>query len=278
MKCQDISELITAVLDGELRADERPILDDHLRECAQCRNELELHSMAKRVVQQRLKRVTTPPEVAAAIWDNLNHPPAREPLVSIKNLLPFRITRKPLIAFAGVVALILVAVIYRPHPPQPAREAYTGPSEADIIQQTYTNYDHALAGTLTPQVKSRNPEDVKEFLAQRASFSVSVPKMKQYNLMGGSVSKFLQAPVAHVMYKKGESMIYMYQVKLADVLNENNVILPTDIKQELLENCTYVRSRQPNSTMLIKIIDSTVCCFVADLPREELIRYIEETH
>ncbi|GEM_PF-1708660 len=276
MECKVVSELIPSVLDGELRADERPSIERHLNECSRCRNELELQSMAKRIVQHRLHRVAAPQELSHRIFSTLQL--ESEPVRGFRwaDIAPFRLSWKPLVAFGGALAIILVVFLMPSSKSQHSHAGYINTSDGDIIYQTYDNFDKLLTGSMAPQISSNDPFDVEQFFAQKANFKVSVPKMKRCKLMGGSYSSFHNAPVAHLVYKRGNSLIYLYQVKLQDVLDENALQLPEDVKQELLANCSYIQNHQPNCTFLIRIVDSTVCCYVADVPKEELLSYVEE--
>ncbi|TAK55517.1 MAG: hypothetical protein EPO24_12080 [Bacteroidetes bacterium] len=274
MNCKEVSELLPVVLDGELRPEERPSIESHLNECATCRNELELHSMAKRIVQLRLQRVPAPPELTARLFDSVQkESEMRHASFSWRNVMPFHLTWKPVAAF-GVV-LVALAMVYL-LPSSKPRHAHTYPYDADIIHQTFNNFDKLVAGTLMPQISSNDYFDVQQFFAQKASFKVEVIKMNPCKLKGGMFSKYNNAQVAHLVYDNGGQPIYVYQVNLRDILDENPLMLPCDVKEELLQTGWYIRSHSTDCTMILRLVDSTVCCAVADLPKEELLSYLND--
>ncbi|MBI3189380.1 MAG: zf-HC2 domain-containing protein [Ignavibacteriales bacterium] len=273
MNCKNVSELITAVLDGELRADERPSIEQHLEQCTHCRNEFELHRMAKRIVQQRLPRVVVPPEVQANIFAQLHQQSLTPAVSSWFNRNPFRFTWKPVVAFAGALAMILLVMFF---PSTKEHHSHAAPSDSDIIHQTYNNFDKMLAGSLLPQISSNDVFDVQRFFEQKASFKVNVPEMKRCRLVGGIFSNYNDAQVAHVLYEYGSEPIYFYQVKLQDVLEGKGLVLPEEVKEELLRTGMYVRHHSTDCTLIVRIVDSTVCCTMADINKEELLDYITE--
>ncbi len=179
MDCKIVSELIPSVLDGELRADERPSVERHLNECSQCRNELELQSMAKRIIQYRLPRVTAPPELSQRIFSSLQL--ESEPVRGFRwaDIAPFRLSWKPLVAFGGALALILLVFLMPGSKAPHTHVGYQAPNDGDIIHQTYDNYDKLLTGSMAPQISSNDQFDVQQFFAQKADFKVNVPKMKK---------------------------------------------------------------------------------------------------
>ena len=278
MNCNDVSELIPSVLDGELRADERIAVEQHLNACPRCHKELELHSMTKRLIQQRLHRIPAPPELVNQIFTSLAGDSVPERSTPFRDLVPFRITWKPIAAFAGVLAVFVILLLLPSSKTPRSHAGFVAPIDDDIIHQTYDNYDKFLTGSMLPQISSNDSFDVQQFFTQKVDFKVNVPKMNRCKLVGGSVSHHRTAPVAHVVYKYGDQMIYLYQVKLQDVLDGNALILPGDVKEELMQNCSYIRNHQPDCTMIIRIMDSTVCCFVADVPREQMLSYIDDNH
>ncbi len=273
MNCKNVSELIPAVLDGELRSEEQPSIQLHLEECTHCRNEFELHRMAKRIVQQRLPRFAVPPEVRKNIFAQLHQQSPELATSSWLQLFPFRLKWKPVAVFSGALAVILLIVFL---PQSKVHHSHAAPSDSDIIHQTYNNFDKMLAGSLLPQISSNDPFDVQQFFEQKASFKVNVPDMKRCRLVGGIFSSYNDAQVAHVLYEYGSEPIYFYQVKLQDVLEGKGLLLPDDVKEELLRNGMYIRHHSSDCTLIVRIVDSTVCCTMADLDKEKLLEYITE--
>jgi hypothetical protein len=229
--------------------------------------------MAKRIVQQRLPHVATPPHIRERIFAQLRQESPQPVRASWFSVNPFRITWKPVAALGGALAIILLMVFY---PQQKVHHSHAAPSDADIIHQTYNNFDKMLAGSLLPQINSEDPFDVQQFFSQKASFKVSVPDMKRCRLVGGIFSKYNDAQVAHVLYEYGSEPIYFYQVKLQDVLEGKGLFLPEEIKEELLRTGMFIRHHSSDCTLIVRIVDSTVCCTMADIDKEDLLEYISE--
>ena len=60
MNCNEFQDLITAEIDGELAEEFKSPLQEHLKNCANCRGEYDLELSTKAFLRRRLKRAETP--------------------------------------------------------------------------------------------------------------------------------------------------------------------------------------------------------------------------
>lgn len=71
MKCQEVSELLVAYLDGEVTPSERTLIQAHLAECNFCRKELTALSATQRCVSQSLQVKTAQAAPSPQAWSRL---------------------------------------------------------------------------------------------------------------------------------------------------------------------------------------------------------------
>lgn len=70
MECKKLQERLSAYLDNEVSGQERRLLEEHLRSCAECRTELEALQAAGDVVKT-LPEVTPSPDFRARFWQKV---------------------------------------------------------------------------------------------------------------------------------------------------------------------------------------------------------------
>ncbi len=123
MRCEEIQERLSAYLDRELEPAERQALEDHLRECAGCRQELALLRQTVSTLQS-LEEMEVSPQLTAAIQAGVSAR-GRSRWQDLASRLFFPIHIKvPLEAMALVLITLGVVYLYRSAPelaqaPQP---------------------------------------------------------------------------------------------------------------------------------------------------------------
>jgi anti-sigma factor (TIGR02949 family) len=271
VNCDEVKEQISPAVDNRLTGDERRAFEHHIGQCPQCRNEFELERMTKRVVMSAIVRSRTPAELSAHIIAQL--PPPSGDIASKSWFERWRAVRmKPvLIAGAlGAVALLLFVSL-----PLNLRHTHTSPNDNNIIHQTLNNYDAILAGTITPEVASSNPAEVKTYFAQRVEYHVRVPKaIDKCQLIGGLVSDYYGKQIAHVVYKYDDEVVYLYQVDMSAVTGEGTLTIPDEAREQLRQTGWYVLSLHPKCNLVMWLVDNTLCTAVADMEKDELISYL----
>lgn len=277
MNCQEVQEYVSAAVDNALNAETRKMFESHIEECARCRNLFELERQTKRLIRQTLKLQTTPDAVSKRILSQISELAEKETEPGISSWRSWISKRSPqprlraafAVGFIAIVALILFVSL-----PFSARHLHTSPEDNDIVHQSFNNFDAVVAGTLKPDVASDNAAEVRKFFATKVDYKVSVPQMKDCTLMGGLVSSYQGKPLAHVVYKHDGEVIYLYQVDMQTVLEGKALTIPANAKEELLRTGWYVQSEHPKCSIVMWMIDSTLCTAVADIDKGELIAYL----
>jgi anti-sigma factor (TIGR02949 family) len=275
--CNEIQDLITAEIDGELAEESKAPLREHLSICPKCKAEYELELSTKAFLRRRLQRAETPSLLRQQITTELaamspSGTGFRDWLEWFGQLTARRSSRVTL-ALGSALAVILILLMVTPSKP---RHLHTSPDDANIIHQAYNNFDGLLAGTLSPQVSSDDPAVIRNFFASRVNFNVNCPKHKRFKLVGGGCSKYNNEPVANVVYKKGRDIIYLYEANYRCVANGAHLNLPPEALSQLRTTGWYVENHQPDCTLAIWLVDSTVCCAIADMSQDNLLAFLKD--
>ena len=126
MKCQEVSDLLLAYLDGEVTSSERALVQAHLAACAACRGELAAWGAIQGRVQRFLWAKAAPAHPSPQAWSRLEarlarearpsslrrsawHQPVATVVAHVRNTLIGGMSMKRSFAL-GAVALLIVAL------------------------------------------------------------------------------------------------------------------------------------------------------------------------
>ncbi len=150
MRCDEAQELITARVDNELSADERVMINAHLKTCADCALAFEQESVLKRQIQASSREVTAPLALRREIESKLA---SRESKQAARFGAWFEaFTWRP--AFALAAVLIVVASLLYVKWPVP-----------NVGMAALATHQKILSGTTT-LVRSNSPLEVRRELAR----------------------------------------------------------------------------------------------------------------
>ena len=274
MQCKDFQELITAEIDGELADLAKTPLQEHLRNCTKCSADFELERSTKAFLKRHLKHVETPPLLRRQITADLAAQASAWGRAGswLKELFVHRSTRS-ILALGSALALIMILLMVTP--PKP-RHSHTHPDDANIIHQTFNNFDGVLSGKLAPQVSSDDPAVLRTYFESRVNFKVDCPRHKHSRLVGGICSHYNDEPVANVLYRNDQDIIYLYETNYRCVAHGKRLNLPPHALSQLQATGWYFENPGPECTLAVWIVDSTVCCAVADMSQEKLLALLTE--
>jgi len=267
--CTKALELLSASLDNELDRASEALVQNHIRICTRCRTEYELEKLTRDAVRRTFKRVRVPADLSAVIAARLESElePAESP--SFFRAFISKPLAKTALSMSVAVAVFLLFVVTIPS--TNARHTHAVPNDGNIIHETYSSFDGMMNGT-APQFTSSDPNAVKEFLASNANFPANVPPLKRCRLMGASYSKDHNEPVAHIVYKFGNDVVYVYETRFSSIMNGGGLNLPPEVQREMARNGWYVENHVPNCTLIVwKGDTATVCCALAEMNKQRLV-------
>lgn len=153
---------------------------------------------------------------------------------------------------------------------RPAKTKY----EAVFIKESLRNYHAVCEGKITLQYKTNSFEELDKFFhANGIHYNIVHPKIKA-DLLGGVVSEEDGKKSAHLVFKHGDTLLYMWEIDLDD-----NVIRHTSFQDNvwnLLRKGEWLwdTATEDSTTVVFWEDDKhghrTLCSVVATLPQKEL--------
>jgi anti-sigma factor (TIGR02949 family) len=270
--CREFQELISSAVDRYLRREVQEEFDEHARACGHCRFEYEAERSTKQLLRNRAGMVAVPRELQSAILQQIR----RETEAPAGGRAPWRSFVRPGIAF--VATAVVVLFIVRPPRSQQSlpRAALAGFGPNNVVVQSLENFHKALRGEITPQVVSAENARVREFFSGKTEFPVRVPVMQRCTLIGGVLNQHRGAPLAHLMYRAGGDLIYLYQACWATVQRGVELEVTPEARDALLKTGWYDRSVPDSDAVILWKSGPTLCVAVSHMDRRELLAYLQQ--
>jgi anti-sigma factor RsiW len=272
VNCNDVAELIPAAVDGEIGQELLGSVNQHFEACPSCREEFELQQMTKRVLRNYFVRSAAPESTTGRI---------RQMIADERTKIsasPGGKTPRSTIGFmwaAGFIAVAALLFIFIT--PSKSHHSHTQPHDGNIIHQVYNNFDGVLDGKVKPAIMTDDPQAVKAYFKPMVDFDVKVPIMRKYHLIGAVCSQYHHKCVAQLIYQGSQDMVYLYQVGCSSVLDqESGFTLPPETMKQISQSGWYVENHLPDCSLAIWIVDSTICCALADINKDVLMASLNE--
>jgi anti-sigma factor RsiW len=204
--CDDLSVDLPRYLDDDLSEEELKYVRAHLDTCVYCHDRLERERALSRFLDESRPLYSAPAElrihVSAAIERNSAR--SRSRWDWWRRASPLVLNWKMLVPAALVVALCLMAV---PNIVQNVRAA-------SYVEAALTNHNRYLHGELGPGIRTKSPEAVTAWFADKVPFQFRLPSSEAalqanptYELAGASLVQYRGIPAAMVVYQAPSGMI-----------------------------------------------------------------------
>lgn len=265
--CQQFQQMITSAVDQRLSRLEMEAFIDHAAKCGTCRYDYELESSVKAVVKSRLPMVKTPHGLTESISQKL-HQIGLEQAEAERRESRARVFNLPLIKPLLLLAILSTVVFFTVY--APFRSAPALHVQSDLVDQSIANYHAVLAGVLQPQVVSDQPEHLRGFFSGKTDFPVHVPALAAATLVGGSANEYRGMKLAHLMYRHGGELIYLFQAPYDRVMEGNGLALSPEAKTELTRAGSFSNVAPGGDSVLLWVLGNTLCVAVSRMNRDEL--------
>jgi hypothetical protein len=147
----------------------------------------------------------------------------------------------------------------------------TSGADNSVMVQAVKYFHKVLTGEMTPQVKSNNAVEVKNYLNDKLNFQVYIPEIKNYTLVGALYGDCHQEKVAHLIYSSGDDIIYIYQVP-SKCLKNKHLQLPEPVNNQMISDkyfmCDEVDAN--NCTMTLWYEQDLICASVSTIPKQKM--------
>ena len=176
MRCAEAHELLSAMLDGELAADERAGVIEHIKQCSRCSADAEGLRVLKHAVA-RLQAEETPPAAVRAHIEALRFANDRHQFRSVA------------VAAVATLTITLVTVILwsRWH--------------HDLSDTVAADHLKSNPAVLPPQVVTNSPPAIERFFAGATRFEPTVPRLTGAELLGARLCHLDGESVELIFYR-----------------------------------------------------------------------------
>jgi anti-sigma factor (TIGR02949 family) len=271
LSCNQITDLIGHALDGELPKEHETEFRHHVTLCPPCRRAYELEALTKKVVRSRIKRIPTPPQVYEAVVRTLRV----EEEVTTSGAAPGwweRTFSRRMLVPALVAGVVVVAMLLTLTPAERSELATRHTAPNDIINQSIVNFALVRSGELKPTMISCYPEGVIGFFERNGlRFVVNVKNIESCDWYGASSSDYNGVKLAHVVYKIGDELMYVYQVSEQDVEKGSLLQLPLAARTALAETNWYTDPDHPECNVVLWRDNGTLCAAVSTMKKDRIL-------
>ena len=198
--CDDLNVDLLRYLDNDLSEQEFKYLRAHLDACVYCQGRLERERALSRSLQESRPLYSAPAELRSQISAAIEEYAARgqSRWDWWRRASPLVLNWKMLVPASLVVALCLMAV---PNIVQNVRAA-------SYVEAALTNHNRYLHGELSPGIRTKSPEAVTAWFADKVPFQFRLPSAEgaiqtkpTYELAGASLVQYRGIPAAMVVYE-----------------------------------------------------------------------------
>lgn len=271
MNCQGVQECAGDAIDRSLSNGIAIEFEEHLLRCPPCRRDIALEKLSKFMVQKYVQWRTTPPSTSAAVLFSLHGEYQRQP-VALQHFPGLFLTRRVLAPalLGSMVAAFFFSQVSRHS--EFARPVTAATAPTDIIQQSLSNFGLLRTGRFESAAVFDSPERIRAFLQQsNLNFNVHVPQIREYDWCGGAATELGGIGQAHVMYKIGNELLYVFEVKDGDALEGRQPPIPVAVKQALAQTGWYTDAVGSDGNVVVWRADEAVCVAVSTMPKGQLL-------
>ncbi len=223
---------IAALVDGEIKdPSEEKKLRYEIENNPDLKFEYFVQSFIKNLVSERMKISPVPVKVRKRLERKIS-PGRKSNLIS--RILPEIYFTKPMIAWGSTIILIVaILLIIFSRPPSPEYKNFAGEQRGstNMYIQARQNFENILAGKLSPQFTSADPDKIKDFFTEQGvAYPTYVPAIKDWKLVGAVVSVDHGKKFAHHVYSTADGkLVYLFQVDVSEIKNKDFLTLTDDL-------------------------------------------------
>jgi hypothetical protein len=170
----------------------------------------------------------------------------------------------------GVAALFFFSLVTARIGPNYSLTAHTASN--DIINQSFKDLSLLKSGRLKPHLVSGVPDSVREFLqGANLQFGIQMPSIRNCEWCGGSATEEGGVKQAHLVYKIGDELVYVFEVSDDDALGGGRLSLPPAAKRALVQSGWYTDPDHPDCNVVLWKTDDAVCVAVSTMGKGQLL-------
>lgn len=241
-------DYITAIADNEeVEPSQLSLLKDELSKNKSLHFDLDCQLMMKKIVAEKCEWKKAPSSLRSKI--ELQIKPKEK-----KRFRFFSLTPRLGIGFAAALLIAVILIIFNLNSPVTEEQIAEQKVETkDLLQTAYGNFNAITEGKLNVQIASDNPEEIKNFFAEKGvDYSVEVPEIKDYKILGAVVSVENGEELAHHVYRSSSgSLIYLFQLN-EEHLNNNLYNCSKEVEEKIKKGECFVSQQNDAAAIILK--------------------------
>ncbi len=173
--------------------------------------------------------------------------------------------------YPGSAALTVVLVTPNDSP----SNAYMHTGKNDIINQTLNNFSLVQSGQLKPSmIACYSDVIVGYFRRQNVEFAVSIVSDDSCDWYGAVANTYDGVNLAHIVYKRGDDLLYVYEVKKTDALEGSVLSLPAPARESLTRTGWYTDPQHKECNVVLWTVNETLCAAVSTMKKDRLLAFL----
>jgi hypothetical protein len=268
VNCSEAQKWFGDAIDREIPSSVREEFFVHLRACLPCRNEYELELLGKNIVHSKIQRIPAPAQVHQSVLTSLRQQYENTRETWVARFLGGRILAPVLTASLAILALLVLLTL----PKSTAIDEYAHTAPNDIINQSLNNFALVRSGTLKPtMVACYSDVMIGYFHRQDVDFAVSVLSDDSCDWFGAMSNSYGGVKLAHIVYKRGNDLLYVYEVDKDEAMNGSILRLPTAARTALDETGWYTDPKHKDCNVILWTVDKTLCAAVSTMSKDRML-------
>ncbi len=265
MTCDEAQELITALVDQELREPERMTLQSHLQQCARCRMSVEQERALKIQIRAVGDRLHAPIQLRNRILSEQRKLREQDPSVGgwQSYIWPIEYIRRP--AFALAVILVLALAVYY---------LAIAPTGQPIAHAAVESYALFVKGDL-PLIRANRFEDLEEQLTRAVD--------GRFKPMGYDLSAMNLHPVAGAVreWQGRKVLVAIYQGEGGSLLCYTFLASDHDAPPDAArffhadKNISFYAFSANGVNAVLHRVGNVTCILVSEMPMEDLLALVK---
>lgn len=270
MTCLEAQEIAGEALDGSLNDAVRAAFFGHLDACHPCRREYKLEEAARAVIRRRVHHVSVPDSVRRSVIAALRDE-RQTSAGTWTGWWSSLFQRYPVPALGAGFAVVLIAFLLIPTGPDDGLIRHAAAN--DVINQAASNFVLIRDGKVKPALTSCSPDQIHAYLnAQHVPFQVSIRPIETCDGYSVIVNEYDGVPLAHVVYKLGDDLLYVYQVRRAETMGTSaHLSMPQAAYESLERTGWYTDPDHPDCNVVMWQEGGTLCAAASTMKKERMM-------
>ncbi|RMF91861.1 MAG: anti-sigma factor [Nitrospinota bacterium] len=256
MECLDVQKQLDMFLDDELSPTTRLLVEEHLRDCPQCRSRVEVQQQIKQLVKASARSVRAPAALRQRILTAID----QQEEAGRRGIRFGQGWLRPRVLVPAVIGVLVFATFlwvtstgFTPH----------------LVREVVEHHVHYLRVRTPAGIVSSDIDTVRRWLSTQLAFPVPVPTIPGLNVVGGNIETVGDWKGAAILYRRGDQIFSLF------ILPQQGESLPFSTNRRLGTRSVYV-NRVKGYTAVFWQDEGIFCGFVGHLPEEQALEYVRK--